>query len=594
MAFAALGVSALIAGLPIVVGGSDRLELHSAALVAAPHDRHAITRPIYLQGIPGIRIDRGVLSLSEKQAGKALTGEAISTLVATGSARLVLDGAAIVIDADAPTTLGTPIETVSPLVGALADLGFEVLSIRRGTLVLNGERGRANVIGEINADITVKRKTSAVAKGTLTIRGQKLSLDAALSLAMEKRSTTPVSSTTTPRQQPFKLHLKGPMLEASFDGRVAASEILALQGQGEIAIRNLRDTAHWVGFSWPAGSGLVDFMVKGPVEWNRTSLAFQRANLQMDGNEAQGTLSVSFAGGRPNISGTLALQTLDLNRVTKSAANERTWSLLDGVMRPGPFALPLVRHLDADLRISATRIKAGGLEFGRSAATLSLKNGKLLADIAEVAFDEARGSGQVMVDTNGAEPRYEVRGKLAGIDLAKLLPDQPGTLPVQGRGDLIADVTAMGDTTPELLRSLSGKVSVAMPAGGRIGVDLKALLAAAHKQPIHGWTATAARGSTAVESMQGRLILNQGVVDTESFSALIGDAMLVASGGGNLRDGQVDVRLSMMGRSGQEQSVSAQSPRPVDSLILRGAWNEPSIRVEQTLAMPPKVPAKSP
>jgi len=313
--------------------------------------------------------------------------------------------------------------------------------------------------------------------------------------------------------------------------------------------------------------------------------------MEMDGNEATGTLSVGFSGGRPSISGTVALQTLDLTRYAMSWRSEAARSLLESVVGPGPFALPLVSLIDADLRISANRVRTGGPELGPSAAALSIKGGKLLADIAEVDIDGvARGSGQLSIDTNGTLPRYVVRGKIAGVDLGRLVPESTGLVPIQGRGDVVVDVAATGDTGPELIRTSSGKISLAMPAGGRIGLDLKALVTAAQQQPLKGWSHPVARGSTTVENLQSRLVLSEGVIYTESFSAALNDGLLTASGGGNLRSGLMDMRLSMASRAAADRSVAGPQ-QTVESIVLQGPWNEPSIQAERQV--PATIPSEA-
>ncbi len=573
VAIGVLGFAALGIGVPIFVGGSDRLELHSWSLVAAPRDRYALTEPVSLQGVPGLVFERGILSLSESYASRVLTGEAVSALVSSGSARLVLDGATLVVDRRHMSPSDVEGADAAPLAAALAELNFDTLSVRRSTLVVKSTDGRADIVGEINAEITAKRKTALAAKGSITVRGHKLSLDATLGAAGEKRAAG------GPRVHPIKFALRGPMLEVSFDGCLAPTEPAVLQCQGEATVRNLRDTARWLGLGWPMGPGLADFKIKGPVEWGHQGISFQRATMQMDGNEAQGALSISLVGDRPNVTGTLALQTLDLSRYVKAWRSDATRSLIEDVIGPGPFALPLVRHVDADLRISANRVRTGSNDFGQSAATLSVKGGKLLADIAEIALDDARGTGQIIVDTNGAVPRYVIRGKFSDVDVSRLVPDTSGSVNLQGRGELVADISAVGEETGALLRTLSGKISVSMPSGGRVGLDLKGLLAAAQKQPVSGWT-QARRGATTVDSLHGRLVLSEGVVYTESFSAALGDAMLIATGGGSLRSGVVDLRLSMAsGRPAHERPVQTGWPA-ADAIVLKGPWHEPSIRVE--------------
>lgn len=568
-AFAVLAFVVAGLGLPILLGGDGHNE---GGLVAAPRDRFQITEPLTIKGLPGVRIERGTLALADVYAAKIMSGEAVTALLASGSARLVLDGASILLDRTVGAGQEAAVEGMAPLAAVISEANFDALSIRRSVVVFVGEDGRRDTIGEANFEVAIKRKSSVSGRGTLSVLGQKLSFDAVMGLLPDRRSASQV------KHVPLRVSVKGPMLEAQLDGKFVPGEAAPIQGQGEISVRNGRDAARWLGFGWPAGPGFADFKIKGPVEWSRQAVAFQRATMQMDGNEAQGALSVTFAGGRPDVSGTLALQTLDLRGYLSAWQGDARRSIIEDVLAPGPFAFPLVRFIDADLRISANRVLADKLEFGQSAATLSIKSGKLRADVAEVTLDAARGSGQLMIDTNSSDPRFVVRGKLSNIEVSRLLPDGASAMPLQGRGEFVADVAAVGQTSTDLLRTLSGKISLAMPTGARVGMDLKGLLASAQKQPVSGWALTR-RGSTTVDSLQGRIVVSEGVIYTEAFSAALGDALMTASGGGNLKSGMLDVKLSLAtGKSGDRGTAGPL----IDSLTFRGPWHEPSIRAERT------------
>ena len=130
-----------------------------------------------------------------------------------------------------------------------------------------------------------------------------------------------------------------------------------------------------------------------------------------------------------------------------------------------------------------------------------------------------------------------------------------------------------------------------MPTGAKVGLDLKSLLATAQKQPLNGW-AQSRRGSTVLDSLQGRVVLSEGVVYTEAFSAALGDALMTASGGGNLRSGLVDIKLSLAAAKAAQDRGTAQGS--FDTLTLRGPWNEPSIRAETVSPSGATAPAGSP
>src|SRR5262249_53667942 len=152
--------------------------------------------------------------------------------------------------------------------------------------------------------------------------------------------------------------------------------------------------------------------------------------------------------------GTLGLKALDLSKYFPAAAPQGA-SLLSLVAGAREFEFPLIAVLDADLRLSSDSLVAPGITIGRSAATISIKGGKMIADIAELEIDEGtRGGGQIRIDLNGAQPSYEVHGKLESLDLGRAGQAVFGHSTVQGRGDVTVDVVGAGDNGAALLQSL--------------------------------------------------------------------------------------------------------------------------------------------
>ncbi len=133
--------------------------------------------------------------------------------------------------------------------------------------------------------------------------------------------------------------------------------------------------------------------------------------------------------------------------------------------------------------------------IGRSAATVSLRSGKMLADIAELEIDDGtRGGGQIRIDMSGANPSYDVQAKFESADVGRSVQAVFGHPTVQGRGSITVDLTATGNTGESLLRSLGGKLCVILAEGGRVGLDVNKLAAASEPLPEGAWQEVSARG----------------------------------------------------------------------------------------------------
>src|SRR5262249_7370046 len=126
--------------------------------------------------------------------------------------------------------------------------------------------------------------------------------------------------------RPITALLDSAMLSANLDGSILLADNPRLSSpHAEVKIPHLREAAYWLGAGWPSGYGFNAFYAKGQLEWVNRTLAFQKAVLQMDGNEAQGTLSVNFGAPRPAVDGTLGLKTLDLSKyLARDGASDQT------------------------------------------------------------------------------------------------------------------------------------------------------------------------------------------------------------------------------------------------------------------------------
>ena len=316
-------------------------------------------------------------------------------------------------------------------------------------------------------------------------------------------------------------------------------------------------------------------------EWVNRTITFQDAVVQMDGNEATGTLSVNFSGERPAIEGTLGFKTLDLTSYFRSGgdvAQTSSESLLSLVSTATDLNFPLVKAVDADLRISSDSVVVPGVTIGNTAATISLKGGKMIADIAELEIDDGtRGGGQLRIDMNGPQPSYDIRGKLEDLDIGRAAQAIFGHATIQGRGDAIIEISATGDTGTSLLNSLSGKLSVTMTDGGSIGLDIDQLSAAVTSPEARNTWTTASTGTMPVDHLDARFAVVNGVIRTERVWATAGERAVEAEGAINLSERMLDLSLVIGDRPAADAAEDAR-PEPRVVINMRGPWKEPSLR----------------
>ena len=275
---------------------------------------------------------------------------------------------------------------------------------------------------------------------------------------------------------------------------------------------------------------------------------------------------LNLAGERPLVDGTLAFSALDLTPYVEAARSQSflfdrqtaSWSAFD-------LSFPVIKHFDADLRISAPKVVLKGYGLGRGAATITVRSGKLLADIAELELHSGKVSAQVTANTNEIVPRYTLRGKVENFEAGTAGAALFGATVLTGRSTLSLDVAAAGQTPAEILRGLSGKAALTMAEGGRVGARRQgAAYAAAKASGAPGWGALA-KGQTSLEQVEARALIRDGVLITETVQARSGSSGSAASGRVDLAERTLDLHLAVKPNvppTGRSSPPTWRAPRP--------------------------------
>ncbi len=542
-----------------------------SAVLASPRDLHVITVPVRLSSAPDLTLNRAVIydygpSASAGATSQVLLDGPVFTLNAAG---LRATGAT-----DPETDVAADAEPLSPLIQQIGALGFDLIAIRRGTLHVTMLDGSVETLTDVQAEVRKTRRGQIASLGSFTVRGQRLAFDASFGQPDKKQ----------PRRWPLQMSFKGSLLQGSFEGHADLADDVQLAGQTELAISSLRRVGRWFGLPLYLTEGFNATTIKGDLVWARRSLAFEKAHITVDGNEGNGGVVLNLTGERPRLEATLDFAGLNLTPYVDAARTQ-----FFGFELPVTWAasfdasLPMIRYLDADMRISATRVTLKDYAFGQGGATITTQAGKLHADIAEL---EVPGGGtlsaQVTAIMTEAAPRYALRAKAESLEMGPATARLLGSPALTGRAGVTLDLTSTGYSLSELTRRLSGKAALSMPEGGRLALDLKAVRQAA-KAGGRGWAALA-KSHTNVERLEARSLIIDGVAFAEDIQARTSDVALALAGRLGLVDGNVDARLVL-----KPDAPSDASRKPADAggeaVTLRGPWPDPVLRSEDSEAL---------
>src|SRR5262245_159682 len=566
LATLACGLFALIASLSLATRAVDEAFSRLSAL-ASPRDLHVVTKPARLSSAPDLTLARGVLYAD----GNAALGTPISRFVLDGPVfYLNVSGLLATASAFDNATVGAEAQ-IAPLLDQFMSMSFDALTIRRGTVHIMTADGAAETLGDIQAEVSGNRKGQVTSRGSFLLRGQRLSFDVTLVPPAEKQ----------PGQLWLgKAWLKSPLIDASFDGSIDVSGAVQIAGHSEFATRNLRNIVRAFGVPVPLSKGLNAVSLKGQCTWANGTIAIEKARVMVDGSEASGTLAFSYGGEHPTIDATLAFNSLDLSPYFEALRSQSyvfdrhtwSWSAFD-------FSFPILNHFDADLRLSAASLGFEGNALGRGAASISVRSGKLIANIAELELATGTASGRLTADMTEFVPRYALRGKVDNFEPAAATVLASGVPMLSGRSALKVELKAAGQTPAEVLRSLSGKIGLSLSESGKLGVDVRAMRAAADTSLSPGQLL---RAATSIDTLEARASVVGGVVVGEQMQAKTAGLNISASGSADLLDRTLDLRLTV-----EPAAAADKSPEAAATVSVSGPWADPQVRRAPPAADPP-------
>jgi len=115
-------------------------------------------------------------------------------------------------------------------------------------------------------------------------------------------------------------------------------------------------------------------------------------------------------------------------------------------------------------------LQVSGLKLTKLNAKINLAGGKL--DVAPISVNlyEGGATGSLSVNANGNV--VAVRQNLAGVNINPLMKDLVNKDLLEGRGNVMLDITSRGDTVSAMKKALSGSASLSLRDGAVKGINL--------------------------------------------------------------------------------------------------------------------------
>lgn len=514
---------------PSIEGGfslSDAEKLPSVQSITAPKFRLTLSLPDLLVGnvsFSAMRLDGPMLTLKpgeDARTAKAVLGKLTAFLAAA------------------------PIESVR---------------IHRG--VVEPTIGQP-LLRKLDLRLNTRGKLGALeAMGSFVFNGEQVTF------SMDRGRTR---ATETGQSSPLTLKVTSAPLTARFTGTMHLGEELGGEGRLEAKLPDIRHFLAWVGVALPEGESLKDASATGRVHWLGSTLTFDDGTFEFDGNEAVGLLALT-AGARPRIDGTLAFEALSLDPYLLGAAPAQADAPL--------FDWVLLKHLDADLRVSAAALSAGGLQLGGGGLTINAKKGVVSSEIGALEICGGQAEGRFDLDLSSPRVEAALAGSLAGVAIDSCRQSLGLSVPMTGSGTVNADVSTGGTTQDELIRGLAGDVMVTAE-DGTLPIDLSTLLSKPDAEAT-GWSQGAA---TPFSELKADCSLSAGHLWCQSFRMTTGGKPVSGAGGLDIARQTLDWDLRMA-----DSEVPPDADEPVSG-------TKPGITINGSLTAPEmaRAPAVAP
>ena len=376
---------------------------------------------------------------------------------------------------------------------------------------------------------------------------------------------------------------------AGADLSVVSGERLSYTGPIDFKAPDLPAFAALAGAALADAPGFDSLALAGDVDGGATEMRLNGANIGFDEIDAQGSMTLNWSGEKPRASGVLSTELLDLRPYmpapSTSAEGFPEWST-------AKMDFTGLRNIDADFDISADEILLNDLKIGESRLKLSVENGRMTADIPELAMYGGQGSGRIVVNARGSTPSFAGNFDMDAVNAQPLSLDLMKHDNLLGLGAFKLDFTASGDSQAAIMSSIDGAGGFDLSNGALKGVNIAKLAQAANSLRSGGInpaalanavsTARGPREETDFSTFLSNFSIADGLVDAPTISLSGPFVTMTGKGQVNLAAQTIDLRLAPKATTTADGAEGQAIAIPVR---VGGTFAKPSIGIDgETLA----------
>lgn len=367
---------------------------------------------------------------------------------------------------------------------------------------------------------------------------------------------------------PVSLRGRSELISGEFDGHAIPGPTGAAEGTLALRSPSLAAASDWLGLGVDAGPLAGDVALRGAIAMTPQTVSLTSGEISAAGQTAQANLTVELDEPLPRVEGALAFNWLDLKALF---AGE---SLEAGLAQASAHSV----KAETDLRLSARALSWGSIEAGPIALTLTLRQGRISAEIAELVFLGGELRGRVALDTAGPMTRATARVSAEAVDSAKLLRLAHQRDWLSGAADINLEAEAVWSDPAEIAENLTARARVNFPEGGQMRLDIPRLASSA-ALGASGW-GDFEFTSASFEHLRFEMVLRAGQISFSNVALAAAGLHVNGRGEIDLASRSLDWRFvlgpeAVPGRSPQQRTEPG---RVGSALSIQGPWVRPTIR----------------
>ncbi|OAN50650.1 hypothetical protein A6A04_17620 [Paramagnetospirillum marisnigri] len=369
--------------------------------------------------------------------------------------------------------------------GGLSDIRLGDVRISNARLTqIDGKTGTKQEVSEINLQLALKSLDSPfTAKGSLVWNAKKVEINAEVASLKAVMAGEASATSLSIASEPVKLGFKGSAKGGATPG---------LTGDLDLAVPSIRALAAWAGSPITmAGNGLGPLAITGKLAASPSQINFSQAAIGIDAIKSKGEVSVGIGGPKPVIKGRLDVEMLDLNPYLPPEGAAQSGGKAAGEGKAGagsqqaaakggwsddPIDASGLKAAEVDFNLTCGGILVKKIKVGKSALKIALHDGRLAADLTELALYQGSGKGRVALDGSQPGVGLDASFQLKGLQAEPFLTDAADMDRLSGTGNFDITVAGRGKSQRQIISSLDGRGALAFLNGAIKGINLAAMV----------------------------------------------------------------------------------------------------------------------